>query len=57
MAVTSDWDPHMARIQRLYLTENKPLHEVMTIMEINHDFHKRYTPPPNDDLAIYANTE
>ena len=34
----ADWEKHRARIKQLYLAEDKPLKEVMAIMETNHLF-------------------
>ena len=34
----ADWEKHKVRIKQLYLEEDKPLKEVMAIMETNHLF-------------------
>jgi Clr5 domain len=33
-----DWEPHRARIKQLYLEEDRPLKEVMAIMQRDHGF-------------------
>jgi hypothetical protein len=41
-----DWEPHRARIRKLYLEEDRPLKEVMAIMEREHDFKATSGPSP-----------
>jgi hypothetical protein len=39
-----DWEPHKARIRRLYSEEDRPLMEVMAIMERDHSFKATFGP-------------
>jgi hypothetical protein len=36
------WETHKQLLKRLYLKENKPLHEVMAFMEREHGFIAKY---------------
>lgn len=38
----AEWEAHKAEIERLYLTENKKLEEVLQFMESRHGFRRTY---------------
>ena len=37
-AMTLEWEPYRKVLEELYLTSDRPLHEVMTIMKDQHRF-------------------
>lgn len=38
----TDWERHRLEIQRLYLHENRTLHEVRRLMQLEYNFVARY---------------
>lgn len=40
-AAAAKWEPHKAEIERLYLTEDKELKDVVTSMKQEHSFTRR----------------
>lgn len=53
-ALPTAWEQHKDKIRRLYLDENKPLREVMTVLHRDHGHFGRYVRQRTNELSSFG---